>query len=172
MCLWLISQVSILAESCWSVLIFHQTVQCLHPVPISSISNWVNTKNIASLLERKRNSSRTAQIPSVEGKWRGPPLHFGVRLYLGCWRGAIFLVDEVLFTCRYEQPCGWTGEEQHSSWRRQCALRWHCRDTQQLRGQSVPLPASGTCTHVHTHRVIANIMTQQLPPAKGAKKGW
>lgn len=169
MCLRLISQVSILAESCWSVLIFHQTVQCLHPIPISSISNWVNMKNITSFMEGKRNSSQTAQIPSVEGKWGCPSLHFGVRLDLGCWRGTILQGDEALFTSRYEQLCGWTAEQQQSSWQSPCAIMWHRVTHSSSKGhQCLCLPQ--TRAHVCTGMEPYTNITQQWPSAKRAKK--
>lgn len=163
MCLWLINQVSILAESCWSVLIFHQTVQCLHPISISFISNWVRVKNIISFLEGERNSSQTAHIPSLKGKWVCLPLHFGMRMDLGCWSGTILWGDEALFTSKYEQPCGWKEEQQPCSWQTECAVLWHAAAPRWI-------SASDTCTHVPSHRAIHTLMIQQLPSAKRKKK--
>lgn len=163
-CLWIISQVSILAESYRSVLIFHQTVQCLHPIPISSISNWVNMKYITSFLEgKKRNSSQTSQIPCIKSKWGCPALHFGVRLGLGCWRGAILWGDEVLFTSRYEQPCG----EMRAA--AQLWAEWMCChvslcDMLQLQGVlclCLPQIHAHMCTVTHKHHDTATTFCKE-----------
>lgn len=171
MCLGLLSQVSVFAESCWSVLIFHRTVQCLYPIPISSTSNWVNMKNITSLLEGKRNFSQTAQISSVEGKWGCPPLHFwseiGFRMLerfciTGWWSAVYLQVRRALWL-------KWGG----AAWLLAEQMCWHVTlsDTQQLPGESVlclPQTQAHMCTATEPY---TSIVTQQLPSAKRAKKG-
>lgn len=163
MCLWIISQVSILAESYWSVLIFHQTVQCLHPIPISSISNWVSMKYITSFLEGKRNSSQTSQIPCVKGKWGCPALHFGVRLALG--------VGEVLYygVMKYSLPPGMNSLVGEMGAAAQVWAEWKCChvslcDTLQLWGAlclCLPQTHAHMCTVTHKHHDTATTFCKE-----------